>query len=208
MKSRILLSLQTIVITFYFIGCGATITPTSDRYKRTAEESAGESTEKETKELKETKTTKETAEEKLPEKKAEKPPKYPELREDFDITPYKTKIEIENTAGKEEKKTNDVWVEYEKSNLKTDNQTVTSKVLPGFRVQVSSTDNLDEANTLKSEVYFKIKQPVYVIYDSPFYKVRAGDFLDITRAKDLNFKLNQLGYKDTRVVPDSVNIVK
>lgn len=202
MKTRIAVSILFIFSLFYFFGCGATITPTSDRYKKTADETAADSASTDNK------GGKEKAEEKPIDKKIEQPLKYPNLREDFDITPYKTKLDIVDSAQKSNKVETEMWVEYDRAETKNTNTQLSAKIMQGFRVQVTSTDNLDEANTIKSDVYFKIKLPVYIIYDSPFYKVRAGDFLDMNRAKDLNFKLNQLGYKDTRVVQDSVNIVK
>lgn len=202
MKTRIVLSGLLIFTSSYFIGCGTTITPTSDRYKRSADEAASETSEKDSK------TAKDSTEEKLAEKKIEKPLKYPNLREDFDITPYKTKIDIVDSSEAVASQDQDIWVAYDRVETKNDVSQPSTVVLQGYRVQVASTDNLDEANTIKSDVYFKAKMPVYIIYDSPFYKVRAGDFVDMNRAKDLNFKLNQLGYKDTRVVQDSVNIVK
>lgn len=204
MKNKILIPLLNIILLFSFWGCGASITPTSDRYKKGGNDIAEET---KTKETKENKNPSEPAEDKPNEKKTDLPPKHPDLREDFDISPYKTKLDLKDPFAKEEKTETDMWVEFDRTESKSE-MASSAKIIPGYRVQVSSTDNLDEANSLKSEVYFKIKLPVYVIFDSPFYKVRAGDFIDMKAARDLNFKLNQLGYKETRVVPDSVNIVK
>lgn len=193
------------LLVFFYLnltGCGTSITPTSDRYKKSNEDLASESKAKDAAE------SKDSSEEKVPDKKNELIIKHPNLKEDFDITPYKTKLTVKEEKTTDSDQSPDVWVEYERKENKIDNSAPSTRVMPGYRVQVATTDNLDEANSTRSEVYFKIKQPVYVIYDSPFYKVRAGDFLDNTRAKDLNFKLNQLGYKDSRVVQDSVNIVK
>jgi hypothetical protein len=82
-------------------------------------------------------------------------------------------------------------------------------MIPGYRVLVLTTDNLEEANNLKSEIYFKTYQkPVYISFDPPFYKVKAGDFINSTEATELGFKLNQMGYTEAKVVRDTVNIFK
>ena len=79
----------------------------------------------------------------------------------------------------------------------------------GYRVQVLVTDDLDEANRLKSDVYFtKSVDEVYVDFEPPFYKVKVGDFSVQKSAEDLRFKLNQLGYKDAKVIKDKINIFK
>ncbi len=129
--------------------------------------------------------------------------------EDFDMSNYRTKIELpEKNEDEQTPKDISIWYEYSDSDTTNTNQTPTviDKV-PGFRVQVYSTDNLDDANNKRSEVYFKTNQKnVYVIFDPPFYKVEVGDFTHISDAKDLSFKLKQLGYSDSRVVNETVNI--
>jgi len=80
------------------------------------------------------------------------------------------------------------------------------KDFAGYRVLVLSTDDLDEANNLRSDIYFKTDHAaVYVIFDPPFYKVEAGDFSDINDAQSLSFKLKQMGYNEVRVVNETIN---
>jgi hypothetical protein len=131
------------------------------------------------------------------------------LKEDFDITPYKTKIEINDTSrqvSKRGKSDLDVWYGYDTtiSNLGLSKP---MKQAAGYRVLVLTTDNLEEANNMKSEIYFKTDQkPVYISFDPPFYKVKAGDFVNSTEASEFGFKLNQMGYTESKVVRDTVNI--
>jgi hypothetical protein len=81
------------------------------------------------------------------------------------------------------------------------------RTAPGFRVQVISTDNLDDANKMRSEIYFKTNQKaVYIIFDPPFYKVEVGDFTNLSDAKSLTFKFKQMGYTEARVVNQAINI--
>ena len=131
------------------------------------------------------------------------------LKEDFDITPYKTKIEINDTSLLETKKESNnlnAWYDYD-TTLSNSGLNKLIKQAAGFRVLVLTTDNLEEANNMKSEIYFKTDQkPVYISFDSPFYKVKAGDFINSTEASEFGFKLNQMGYTESKVVRDTVNI--
>jgi hypothetical protein len=131
------------------------------------------------------------------------------VKEDFDITPYTTKIMINDSSvqiKKEGVKALDVWYDYDTTNYNSGTGK-TSKQAAGYRVLVLTTDNLEEANSLKSELYFKTDQkPVYISFDPPFYKVKAGDFIKSTEAKEFGFKLNQMGYTESKVVRDTVNI--
>ena len=79
--------------------------------------------------------------------------------------------------------------------------------MQGYRVQVLITDNLDEANNMRSDIYFKTNQKaVYIVFDPPFYKVEVGDFKNMADAKSLSFQLKQLGYSDARVINETINI--
>ncbi len=125
--------------------------------------------------------------------------------EDFDITPYKTEIDIEEIPSDHNVLPNDVWYGY------TDTVSTTSKMISGttdgYRVQVVSTDNMDEANQVRAEIYFNTKnKEVYITFEPPFYKVKAGDFTSHSEANDFKFKLNQLGYPEARVIQETVNI--
>ena len=131
------------------------------------------------------------------------------LKEDFDITPYKTKIEINDTSLQEDKgESNNLtaWYGYD-TTLSNSGLNKQITLAAGYRVLVLTTDNLEEANNMKSEIYFKTDQkPVYISFDPPFYKVKAGDFTSSTEATEFGFKLNQMGYTETKVVRDTVNI--
>lgn len=130
------------------------------------------------------------------------------VKEDFDFTPYKTKIEFGTHY--------DVLTSLPGINLWTnysDDKNIFSKITltktPGFRVQVLTTDNFDEADSLRSELYFKTNNKnIYICKEASAYKIRIGDFPEINSAKELNFKLTQIGYSNSIVVPDSINIYK
>jgi hypothetical protein len=79
------------------------------------------------------------------------------------------------------------------------------ELVSGFRVQVTFTDNIDQANRIKDEVALLLSdEPVYVVYEAPYYKVRAGDFLSRPNANPILRILFENGYKDSWIVPDKV----
>ena len=125
--------------------------------------------------------------------------------EDFDITPYKTEIDIEEVPYGSQVLPDDVWYEY--SDTVSTSSKIVAGTTDGYRVQVISSDNMDEANHVRAEIYFNTKnKEVYITFEPPFYKVKAGDFTAHSEANDFKFKLNQLGYPEARVIQETVNI--
>ncbi|MDR3627421.1 MAG: SPOR domain-containing protein [Ignavibacteriaceae bacterium] len=126
--------------------------------------------------------------------------------ENFDLTKYHAKIDLKEKAKQEDSSSSNVWYSYHLGPIVTDTSQTIIKTLPGYRVLVLSTDNIDEANSMRSDVYFKTDHSaVYVIFDPPFYKVEAGDFTNRNDAQSLNFKLKQMGFKDVRVINETIN---
>jgi len=80
-----------------------------------------------------------------------------------------------------------------------------SEIVPGFRVQIAFSEDIDFANQLKAEVSPRLpNQWVYVVYEAPYYKVRVGDFTTRPDANPVLKLLVDLGYKDAWIVPDKV----
>lgn len=128
-----------------------------------------------------------------------------EVGEDFDITPYETDIDIETPPIGTGKIPPDVWYGYNIDTTKIDNKIVGTT--DGYRVQVLSTDNIDEANSIRAEIYEKTtRKEVYVVFEPPFYKVKVGDFTSKSEAENLRFKLTQLGYTEAKVIQETVNL--
>ncbi len=128
-----------------------------------------------------------------------------DVMEDFDITPYQTEIEIEVPPISTDKLPPDVWYGYNIDT--TSSQRNITGTTDGYRVQVLSTDDIDEANRIRAEVYeMTTRKEVYVIFEPPFYKVKVGDFTSKSEADNLRFKLNQLGYTESKVVQETVNL--
>jgi SPOR domain len=127
--------------------------------------------------------------------------------EDFDITPYKTKIEIEEPTT-DGKAIDNAWYEFD--NQSSDFSNFNRKIIgttDGYRILVVATDDMDEANSVRADITSKIKRSVvYISFEPPFYKVKVGDFTDLKEINNLKFKLNQLGYTEARVVQETVNL--
>ncbi len=128
-----------------------------------------------------------------------------EVAEDFDITPYETEIEIEAPPIGTDNLPPDVWYGYSDSSTESERKIIGTA--EGYRVQVLSTDDIDEANIVRTEIYEKTtSKEVYIIFEPPFYKVKVGDFTSKTEAENLRFKLNQLGYTESKIVQETINI--
>ena len=77
--------------------------------------------------------------------------------------------------------------------------------IPGFRVQIGSTQNLSEAVTERAKAETLLSgYNVYIIDDSPYYKVRIGDFRVRYNAAQAANLISSRGFPEAWVVPDNV----
>lgn len=135
--------------------------------------------------------------------------KTTELIEDFDMQKYKTEITLpQSKESNVIENSGQLWYDY---STKTDDQKPKTLIgtQDGFRVLVLTTDNLEEANQIKTDMIFKkYADDVYIDFVPPFYKVKLGDFIKQKNADELKFKLTQSGYKDAKVISDIINLFK
>ena len=83
--------------------------------------------------------------------------------------------------------------------------TALPETIPGFRVQILLTQEIDQAVQVKDSVDALLPDEwAYIVYDSPYYKVRVGNCEDRALANPLLKKLGSLGFKDAWIVPDNV----
>lgn len=175
-------TLFAVIILFYFSGCGAV--PTSERYG-----------------------TKETGKE-ISEVKEKSGTDKSDLAETFDLSPYRPDLQLDDTEFVTESFSEgaDAWYEYGDKTESTKNKKIIG-TRDGFRVQIIATDNLDDANTMNSEISSLIpNQRSYVNFEPPFYKVKIGDFTEISVANDMRFRLSQMGFTESKVVRESINL--
>ena len=80
-----------------------------------------------------------------------------------------------------------------------------SNTVPGFRVQLMSTQNLSEAMDARARADSLLSDyDVYIIYDAPYYKIRAGDFRARYDASQAAGYIASHGFPDAWSVPDNV----
>lgn len=137
------------------------------------------------------KTTKETSD--------ENKPKYDES---FDPL----KLNDEDINFKEEEKTSE-----KDGNTETKNPGELSEkenqLVDGFRVQLFATKDIESATVAKKEAEFAFVEDgynVYVEFDSPYYKVRIGDFTDREKATAFREIAREKGYPSPWVVKTKV----
>ena len=71
----------------------------------------------------------------------------------------------------------------------------TKYISEGFRVQILATRYFEYADSLAISISSKINDSVYVEFETPNYKVRAGDFINRDSAELLQKELLKMGYK-------------
>jgi hypothetical protein len=130
------------------------------------------------------------------------------LNEDFDITSFKTKIEVLANNQRKNNESSDIWYDYDSLNTNDNNKTLVGTE-DGYRVLVISSDNQEDVEQIKSDIANIVdNNEMYIDFEPPFYKLKVGDFSDLSNANNLRFKLNQLGYKEARVIKETVNVFK
>ena len=140
------------------------------------------------------------AEEKL---KSEQPKEKILLLSEYEgtLNPVEFDREIEaaqKVRGNEQKQQNPL-------EIPKDSMAIQEEVVQGFRIQIFSSSNMDEAILMKNLALEKfVGDSVYVVYDAPVYKVRVGDFLNRYEANQRLPEFVDKGYRDAWIVPDRI----
>ena len=77
-------------------------------------------------------------------------------------------------------------------------------VIDGFRVQVLSIQDLNKANAIFSSLSSQFDSEVYIIYDSPNYKLRIGNYTSRVSAEKTREKLLSLGYSAPWIIKTKI----
>jgi hypothetical protein len=81
----------------------------------------------------------------------------------------------------------------------------TQNSMDGFRIQLFSGVERNNANALKTKFLKQFPNyPIYLIYQQPYFKLRAGDFRNKLEAQWLFNQLQQ-EYGEVLIVPDKIN---
>ncbi len=77
--------------------------------------------------------------------------------------------------------------------------------VPGFRVQVMITQEIDKASALRDSLLGAMPgRWIYIVYHPPYYKVRVGNYTDRFAADETLDRLRREGLTDAWVVPDRI----
>jgi len=77
--------------------------------------------------------------------------------------------------------------------------------VPGFRVQVMITQEIDRANAMKDSLVRVMRgEWIYIVYHPPYYKVRIGNYTDRFAADETLDRLRRNGLSAAWVVPDRI----
>jgi hypothetical protein len=79
--------------------------------------------------------------------------------------------------------------------------------IDGFRVQIFATKDIEAATIAKKEAEFAFTDDsvnVYIEFDSPYYKIRAGDYKNRKSAENFRETARQKGYSASWIVKTKV----
>jgi len=78
---------------------------------------------------------------------------------------------------------------------------------PGFRIQVVSTNDRNKAFTAKSTIYQQFPElKAYLLYQSPFYKLKVGNFLKREDAEEYLTAIKQYFPTGVYIVRDVIEV--
>lgn len=92
-------------------------------------------------------------------------------------------------------------------NITTQEGIVHQKEVPGYRVQLIATKNIESASFVEQEASERFKlngHKTYLIFESPLYKIRIGDCLKRTEAEQLRDLAKDFGYREAFIVKTKI----
>lgn len=85
------------------------------------------------------------------------------------------------------------------------NPSNTPTIIQGYRVQLFSTSEIDDANAKKARAEAAFPDEwFYVVYDAPRYKLRGGNFVNRSSADAFAKHLTEKGFPDAWTVPEKI----
>ncbi len=83
--------------------------------------------------------------------------------------------------------------------------TAAPETLQGFRVQLLATNLFEEASAVRNSITLLFPELwIYLVFEAPTYKIRAGDFSNRAEAKSLLDQFKAQGYRNAWIVPDKI----
>lgn len=76
--------------------------------------------------------------------------------------------------------------------------------IQGYRIQLAATTDENRARDLKKEAMLKLKAKIYLVFETPNYKVRVGDCRTFDEAKQLKQEVVESGFPEAWIVKTNV----
>ena len=81
------------------------------------------------------------------------------------------------------------------------------RTMPGYRLLIVNTNSRDEAIAAKTKIYTHFPdQKAYLVYQSPFFKLKAGNYQTRDEAKRYQTLMNTLFPKGVFIVNDTIEV--
>ena len=87
-------------------------------------------------------------------------------------------------------------------------ESLEDSVVTGYRVQLIQTSDPEEAKNAERDAILRFTEEVYRVFDTPFYKVRVGDFVNWYDAQKLQKLAMQKGFREAWVIRTKINLKK
>jgi hypothetical protein len=78
----------------------------------------------------------------------------------------------------------------------------------GFRIQCFASSQIERIRSEQKELETKIKFPIYIVFNAPYYKLLVGDFFKRADADGALAKLKEIGYGDAWVARSRINPIR
>ncbi len=147
-----------------------------------------------------------TGQMKRPEKRESVPENVPGMDESFDPVT----LEDDNLSFPDAKMPEPVLSSPTENAQQNQPTPAENRQIDGFRVQLFATSDIEKATLQKKEAEYEFATDsvvVYIEFDSPLYKVRAGDCKSRDEALQLLALAKQKGYPTSFVVKTKVNTI-
>lgn len=95
-----------------------------------------------------------------------------------------------------------------KEPVESETQKEANRIVDGFRIQLQaskSSEKMEKALKIAKNFFNPRGYEVYLIYESPLYKLRVGDATTRKHAEKILGISRDTGYRDSWIVPDMVN---
>lgn len=74
----------------------------------------------------------------------------------------------------------------------------------GFRIQCFASSQIERVRSEQKQLELKIKFPLYIVFNAPYYKLLVGDFVKKNDAENAMAKLKEMGYGDCWVARSKI----